>query len=104
MNSAGQPLFGTGAGGSPFYQANGEALMNEVNNPSLFDAKLSERSRQANGEALTTGGSNRVFIIKPFSVLFGAPKSTERKINNISKNTQNNIQQLKSKRYDRPSE
>jgi hypothetical protein len=35
----------------------------------LIDAKLSERSRQA----------ERVFSVKPFLVLFWAPKSTEEK-------------------------
>ncbi len=35
----------------------------------LIDAKLSERSRQA----------EQVFSVKPFWVLFGAPKSTEEK-------------------------
>jgi hypothetical protein len=41
-----QLSFRTGAGGSPFYQVNGEAL--------------------------TTGGSNRVFSVKPFLILFPA--------------------------------
>jgi hypothetical protein len=54
-----QPSFKTGAGVSPFIQAK----------LTLFDAKLSERSRQA----------ERVFSVKPFLVLFAASKRTKSK-------------------------